>query len=554
MPPSLALLLSLGLSLVLVWREVRHHPDLSKAVWIPCLWVMILGSRSVSQWLNLGTPTPVDVDVLMDGSPADRMIYALLMVSAILVLWSRRLAWTKVVAANPWLTIFFVYCAVSVLWSDFPGVALKRWFKSLGDPLMVLVLLSEASPAAAIASVLRRCAFVLVPLSIVFIKYYPHLGRAHDLWSGVQFYTGVTTNKNMLGYLLLVFGLYFVCALVTRAASDGNLVRKMRQPVDTAIAGVFLLMIVYLFRMADSITPLLALLVALGIVAGVGIPLVRRNFGLFASVALVFTIALQLFFGAADLVIESTGRDSTFTGRTEVWAAVLGMTPNPLLGAGFHSFWLGERLHAMWELFPVFRPNQAHNGYIDLYLNLGFVGLFIVAGVIVTAYRAASYRLAASINAPGANLDDLVFAKFGLSYLVAFLLYNFTEASFQSMNLLFVVFLLISLRVSLAKGPQSSAVELAPLGAGAARADFATGENRWCRQAAGAQTHSRVSSHRQAASLRLASEAPNRVRRTSGGVRGSTNPGDDRGSIRSREAPRGVDATRRYPFAVRRRS
>ena len=224
MPPQIALFLSLGFSIVLVWRELKQHPEVSKAVWIPCLWLLILGSRSVSQWLNLSPP--VDADVLMDGSPTDRMVFTLLMVSALVVLWSRRVAWTKVVTAHPWLILFFVYCALSVVWSDFPGVALKRWFKSLGDPLMVLVLLSETSPAAAVTSVLRRCAFILVPLSIVFIKYFPHLGRAHDLWSGAQFYTGVTTNKNMLGYLLLVFGLYFICALITKARSDTDVALK----------------------------------------------------------------------------------------------------------------------------------------------------------------------------------------------------------------------------------------------------------------------------------------------------------------------------------------
>ena len=46
-------------------------------------------------------------------------------------------------------------------------------------------------------------------MSVVFIKYLPELGRDYDPWTGWAFYTGVTTNKNMLGYLLFVFGLLF---------------------------------------------------------------------------------------------------------------------------------------------------------------------------------------------------------------------------------------------------------------------------------------------------------------------------------------------------------
>ena len=447
MPPQIALFLSLGFSSVLVWRELKQHPEVSKAVWIPCLWLLILGSRSVSQWLNLSPP--VDVDVLMDGSPTDRMVFTLLMVGALVVLWSRRVTWTKVVAPHPWLILFFVYCALSVVWSDFPDVALKRWFKSLGDPLMVLVLLSETNPAAAITSVLKRCAFILVPLSIVFIKYFPQLGRAHDQWSGAQFYTGVTTNKNTLGYLLLVFGLYFICTLITKARSDTDVALKKRRRADAVIAAAFLLMIFYLFRMADSVTPLLALFVASGVVAGLALQGVRRHFGLLASATLVLAVWFQLLFGAADLVIESAGREATtFTGRTEIWGPVLAMTTNPLLGAGFQSFWLGDRLYKMWALFPVFRPNQAHNGYIEVYLNLGLLGLFIVGGVIVSTYRTARHRLATATDASGAQFDEVVFAKFGMSYLVAFLLYNVTEATFSPLNLMFIALLLVSFRVA----------------------------------------------------------------------------------------------------------
>jgi exopolysaccharide production protein ExoQ len=480
MPPQIALFLSLGFSSVLVWRELKQHPEVSKAVWIPCFWLLILGSRSVSQWLNLSPP--VDVDVLMDGSPADRMVFTLLMVSALVVLRSRRVAWTKVVAAHPWLILFFVYCVLSVVWSDFPGVALKRWFKSLGDPLMVLVLLSETNPAAAITSVLKRCAFILVPLSIVFIKYFPELGRAHDQWSGAQFYTGVTTNKNTLGYLLLVCGLYFICVLMTRR-SDTDVALKMRRRADTVIAATFLLMVVYLFQMADSVTPLLALFVASGVVAGLALQGVSRHFGLLASATLVLAAVFQLLFGAADFVIEIAGREATtFTGRTDIWGPVLAMTTNPLLGAGFQSFWLGDRLYKMWALFPVFRPNQAHNGYIEIYINLGLVGLVIVSGVIVSTYRAARHRLATVTDASGAQFDEVVFAKFGMSYLMAFLLYNVTEATLQPLNVLFVVLLLVSFRVA----PRSTVArevritKIEPMGAGVVRGSLAArGPNRW---------------------------------------------------------------------------
>ena len=88
----------------------------------------------------------------------------------------RRFTLGRLVMQNKVWVLFFVYCGLSVAWSDFPAVTFRRWFKSAGDPLMVFVLLTEARPAMAIEVVLRRCAYVLLPISILFIKYYPYLG------------------------------------------------------------------------------------------------------------------------------------------------------------------------------------------------------------------------------------------------------------------------------------------------------------------------------------------------------------------------------------------
>src|SRR5262249_51353637 len=162
----------------------------------------------VSQWLNIGAPVESAGDYL-EGSPTDRAVLFLLMVAGCLVLWKRHLPWSQIFRNNAFITLFFLYCAVSTIWSDFPLVALKRWSKGLGDPIMVLILLTEREPVKAVETVIKRCAYVLIPLSVLFIKYYPDLGRTHSEWSGELYYTGVTTNKNLLGLLCMVSGLLF---------------------------------------------------------------------------------------------------------------------------------------------------------------------------------------------------------------------------------------------------------------------------------------------------------------------------------------------------------
>jgi exopolysaccharide production protein ExoQ len=440
MPPILALMLSLGFSGVLLYREAYQQKNVSRAIWIPCIWLFILGSRPISAWI--GYQGVAGMDAMMEGSPVDRLVYLFLMIAALGVVVYRRLKWTEILANNRLLICFIAYCAVSVLWSDYPFIAFKRWFKSLGDPLMALIILSEVNPSAAVGSVLRRCAFVLVPLSIVFIKYFPRLGRGYSDWTGQAYYTGVTTNKNMLGYLLLVFGLLFLCTTLTRGMKE----RRAEQRTELAISVLMLGMILWLVRMADSKTALVALCVSAGTIFALGSSLVRRYFGRVAIAALVVVLTLQWAFNIWGLVLEAAGRDATLTGRTEIWAEVLKLSQSALVGSGFQSFWLGDRLTAMWARFPVFRPNQAHNGYLEIYLNLGWVGLIVFLCMLGAFYNTMRDRLERAMAMSPVDRTELAIAKFALGYLVAYLVYNVTEAIFQPLNFLFIVFLVLGIR------------------------------------------------------------------------------------------------------------
>ena len=87
-------------------------------------------------------------------------------------------------------------------------------------------------------------------------------------------------------------------------------------------------------------------------------------------------IILALGFGVNAQLAGAVGRDPTLTDRTKIWHLLLSMHTNPLLGTGYESFWLGPRLVKIWQRFgPI---NEAHNGYLEVYLNLGLIGLFLL--------------------------------------------------------------------------------------------------------------------------------------------------------------------------------
>jgi len=176
MPPQLAAALFVAFIVWLFIRERKQSTAVSEASWLPLIWIAIVGSRPITLWFGgpLSMETPDDY---LKGSPIDMMIFLSLIVGGVMVLMRRRVNWSTLFTNNTWLFVFFLYCGLSVAWSDYPFVGFKRWIKDLGNLVMVLVILSEKDPVQAVKSVFLRCAFLLLPLSVLFIKYYAEFGR-----------------------------------------------------------------------------------------------------------------------------------------------------------------------------------------------------------------------------------------------------------------------------------------------------------------------------------------------------------------------------------------
>jgi O-antigen ligase len=323
-----------------------------------------------------------------------------------------------------------LYCAISILWSDYPGVALKRWIKSLGDYAMVLILLTEHDRSRAVKQTFARVGFVLMPLSILFIKYYPDLGRSYaSHWDATTFYVGVADTKNMLGMVCMVFGFAGFCRVLQACCGP------RRDRIKALIVhGTVLAMAIWLLVLSESKTALCCFVLTIGLIAAHTFSKVARKplvLNILVATAVLSCFSV-LFLGAGGGALESIGRNSTLTGRTDIWDVLFKVRINPIFGTGFESFWLGERLAFLWT-FPIMDGiNEAHNGYLEVYLNLGWVGLAFLAGLLWTGYRNI-LRL----------LDrDLEAGRLRLGYFVIAVIYNFTEAGIRSTDLVWIAFIL----------------------------------------------------------------------------------------------------------------
>jgi len=425
MPSILASVLTVGFIAFLFRRDFREKPNVTGALWIPILWLLLICSRAVSQWLALAGFQVGGVS-LEEGSPVDATVYFVLLAAGMVVLARRHVRLGKVIQNNRLIAIFFIYCFITILWSDFPFVAFKRWVKLLGYPIMTLVLLTEPDPEEAFIRLMKRCAYVLVPVSILFIKYFPAWGRAFEFWTGGASNTGVTTNKNELGFDCLIFGFFFFWYLLqVWQREKGNAKRN-----ELLLCVIFICMILWLIKMAHSSTSLVSLLVAIAVVGLLGLRFVNKNhLGFYIVAAIVLVLFAQFAFGIFGVGLDMLGKDPTLTDRTKLWHAVLQISINPVLGAGFESFWLGERREKLWDIYW-WHPNEAHNGYLETYLNLGLVGLALMLLLFLFAFFEGRKML----------LENFEFARFQLGFLAAFVLYNCTEAAFKAVHPLCFIF------------------------------------------------------------------------------------------------------------------
>jgi len=432
MPRQLALVFCLIIIFYLFKVDRERNGGVSRAIWLPFLWIFPESSRSISQWLNLVAPNLINSYTVEEGSPIDRVFFLLLILGGIIVLRQRELNWRDIFTQNLWVWLYFVFGAVSFIWSDYPMISFRRWNKSLGTVIMVLVVLTEVEPYAAIRFILNRLALVFIPLSVLFVKFYPEFGRSYHM--GAPMFIGVSSQKNGLGQLCFLTILYFSWQiLITR-----NKMEVSNHRLHYSIYLVILPMTVWLLCIANSATAIACTIVSICLFILCKMPAITKN----PRRVLILCGAFIVLYGITESVfdmkakiINMLGRRPDLTTRVPMWNDLLAMAESPLIGTGFESFWLGERRQFMDELWGI--SGQAHNGYLEMYLNLGIIGVIFVAGWIFSGLIRVYRHL-------GIDFPDAIFR---LCLIITISMYNYTEASFYGVSNLWMLLLVVVMKV-----------------------------------------------------------------------------------------------------------
>jgi exopolysaccharide production protein ExoQ len=363
----------------------------STALWLPVIWLWIVGSRPVSMWFGMGGASSHVLDATLEGSPVDAAIFAALLCIGILVLLFRRKITSAYLGLSGPIIAYFLYCLISVTWSPFHEPAFKRWTKAVGDLVMVLVILTDGQPIAALRRVYSRVGFILFPLSVFMIRY-TDTGRGYDS-EGNPANLGVTTNKNLLGLIVFVIslGVLWNVRWLSRHKDEPHRGRRLVAQLTLLGFGIALL------EMAHSATSVICFILGAGVMIVTSLDFIRKRPGrvLAFSLGVVLAGGLGLLFGGGSAVSESLGRGGGLSGRSDIWAASIAAAGNPIIGTGFESFWNLNATRVNHELqLRGFRDlsnlNSAHNGYLQIYLDLGLVGVSLIVLILISGYRNAS--------------------------------------------------------------------------------------------------------------------------------------------------------------------
>src|SRR6266542_1265744 len=146
LPPSVASCLTIAFIVFLFRRDIRERPNVTGALWLPLIWLVIGCSRGLSLWLNIFGIQVSGAASVEEGSPRDARFFLISIAVGLYILSNRGVRLAEIVGNNQWLTIFLLYCLVSIFFYDSASPEIYTLSLHVALPIMALIVLTEPDP------------------------------------------------------------------------------------------------------------------------------------------------------------------------------------------------------------------------------------------------------------------------------------------------------------------------------------------------------------------------------------------------------------------------
>jgi O-antigen ligase len=370
------------------------------------VWVLI-----VYVTVNFGNfaPGPASGAPLVDvtPNPVTRSLKLILIAIGALVIGAR---WAQARRLARHLNTFFIAMVLlalcSVAWSIDSGATIAR---SVGLSAAVLVSFAFCLVAwhrTRFQDVVRPLLTLLLAGSLIAGLVEPHIAIDPDGWRGLA------SQKNPFGELAGFSALLWMHGLISGE------IKWWRAAAGAGLSGVCLVL-------SKSSTSILA--TTLGVVfllLLLRMPSIKGRYSRYIVIAFAVTIVayalavLKLIPGLDTVLLGPvtaiTGKDMTFSNRSSIWQIVKDHAElSPILGTGYGAFWTDPVPGSPSYIMVVrlyFWPSESHNGYLEIFNDLGVVGLICLVGYLIVFVR-QSLRLFRSDRSLGALYLALFFQQ-----------------------------------------------------------------------------------------------------------------------------------------------
>ncbi|NJK58389.1 MAG: O-antigen ligase family protein [Pleurocapsa sp. SU_5_0] len=348
----------------------------------------------------------------------------------LIVRWKRTLS---VLSQNKLIWILMGVICFSYFWSVNPEQTLRFALYALGTTSFGLYLAIRYTLRQQL-SLLGWTYGLLLILSLLLVVAIPQYGLMAGVHEGAL--RGVFTHKNQFGaFMALGSVVFFLNAIQGEklswiywgllALGCGSMVMSQSTTALATFLVMLMLCIIYrIFRWRYEV--MLSAILAVTIIGIIALIWVAGYIG-------------------ADSFFSSLGKDSTLSGRTDIWQYVWDQIQlRPWLGYGLAAFWNGyEGPSGYVQLAMRIAVIYAHNGFLDIWLSIGLIGLSVfLAGFLITSRQ--SLALLRKSNTPEGFWPLLL-----LTYI---LLSNLTEGTITTMNSSFwAIYVAVSYSLVIAK-------------------------------------------------------------------------------------------------------
>jgi exopolysaccharide production protein ExoQ len=378
-------------------RDTRFSLLTAAVTWLMVILMIVPGS------LDYASAS----DTVEAGNPVTRAVWLAILAITVIITCIRLAMAMRLLRQVNIFFLFFVALAVSsYLWSIAPDLTLRRIVRlATMCSVFVAVAIAAWNPRR-FQQLVRPVLTLMLIGSIGFGLIWPELAIHQETSPELlNAWHGLATQKNELGALASFGFVLWVHAWLARETT------RLKALVGLAASGACLVLSrssTSLMATAFASFALLLLMSAPGSL--------RRSMPYLVALLTVFiftySLAMLRVVPGSDILLSPipmiTGKDLTFSGRADIWAAIVDhISLRPLLGSGYGAYWSpggptpAAESYVLLQVLRGFYPGSSHNGYLDVLNDLGTVGLLCLASYLVV-YLRQSLRLFALDRTQGA--------------------------------------------------------------------------------------------------------------------------------------------------------